>query len=301
MDENNEKLATEVEEYSLGTDIDTENTFGEENAPKKSFVLQRTILISAAIVVLFILAAIMCRLFFTNGVTDLDVLGNKASTTWHYAAENPYATSDEASQIDQFLKFEPDGTVKYMEGSFAYTGKYSYQYIEKDPKSDLLKDKAGKVYVYIENTGSDFDGKFFFEESGSAFSEKTLKLTSIYDKSLSYELDRKKSYSLVLPEREDEFEADDDLIGKWTSKNETVKDTIEFNSDGTICITTKKSSEGKNTNFTAKGIYSVKNGKLVFTVSGYGMELQNGFEKYIVSGDTLQLINGNSAITLTKE
>ena len=193
MDENNEKLATEVEEYSLGTDIDTENTFGEENAPKKSFVLQRTILISAAIVVLFILAAIMCRLFFTNGVTDLDVLGNKASTTWHYAAENPYATSDEASQIDQFLKFEPDGTVKYMEGSFAYTGKYSYQYIEKDPKSDLLKDKAGKVYVYIENTGSDFDGKFFFEESGSAFSEKTLKLTSIYEKSLSYELDRKKS------------------------------------------------------------------------------------------------------------
>ena len=91
------------------------------------------------------------------------------------------------------------------------------------------------------------------------------------------------------------------MIGKWTSKNETVKDTIEFNSDGTICITTKKSSEGKNTNFTAKGIYSVKNGKLVFTVSGYGMELQNGFEKYIVSGDTLQLINGNSAITLTKE
>ena len=67
MDENNEKLATEVEEYSLGTDIDTENTFGEENAPKKSFVLQRTILISAGIVVLVILAAIMCRLFFTNG------------------------------------------------------------------------------------------------------------------------------------------------------------------------------------------------------------------------------------------
>ena len=248
--------AAESEETEAVEEIAEAAVEEAEAAPKKSFVIQRTILISMGIVAIAILVTIICRLFLTNSPVKLDLLGNKASTTWHLGAEVKLeATSDEAQELDFYLIFEPDGKLRFIEDDcLEHIGTYSYDRI-----GDESEENKGKSYINIDNTGLSLDGKYFFEETGNAFSERTLKLTNIYNSSVNYTFDQKKTFTPAKIELDDAtFTKDEDLLGSWTYKTEAFTLTYNFNSDGTFDVTTKTSGSYEKQH----GVYNCADGEL---------------------------------------
>lgn len=252
---------------------DTNNTNeAAAKAAKRKCPIQRTIIISFGIVLLVLIAAVVCRLFFQNSVTDSSFFGKKASTCWHMTIPR-LSTDDEAADADIYLIFEPDGSLSLKDGTVEYAGSYSYEYVTDEivlPEGKPSKSDIGRIYLNISNTGvtvrniglfnNQLDGNYYFEEQGNAFSPKTLKLTSIYDSSYSITLDRKKSFTPVEIERKGEFNKDENLIGTWSSTLETYygKQTVTytFNDDGTYRVTVKN----PNNSPSQVGIYNTKDG-----------------------------------------
>lgn len=284
MDENKDFITAEQEAESvIDTGLDTEDTAEEAVQPaQKGFVLQRTILISAAIVVVALLAVLIVRLFVPgNSVTNTNILGGKASTCWHYVPMNA-ATEDEADYVDVFFIFEPDDRVRVKCDMLESIGTYSVQHVEQDDKEN-----AGKPYLMIENTGV-LDGSFFYETAGNAFSEKTMTLTSLFNPDApKLQFDQKKTYKAPEIEREGDFSGDEDLNGSWKISNEAGSTVYQFNSDGTYTMEARTAGNNGNPGSINKisGIYNCEDGVLT-TSTIYLSRIDNSL-KYKVDGDEL--------------
>ncbi len=255
--------------------------------PGKSKVLQRTIVISAAIVICAVLFAVICRLFLFNGVVNTNLFGSKAETSWHYSAPvqtGMTATADEPQTADYYFVFEPDDTLKIQIGSFEYFGNYTLRRLTDDDVTDSEDGKAnvGKAVVDIENTNS-IDGVYYYDVSGNVFTGKTMKLTNIYSEEMAFEFDDKAASPIEI-KREGEFNKDDNAVGSWTNKNEMASQTLTFNGDGTYNITTKTANSKQVEN----GLYSCDDGKV--TLSSFYLETRSQSFKYTVDGEKLTII-----------
>ena len=277
--------AAEATEEAVEEAAETvDETVGEAAEPaKKSKLLQRTIIISAAIVICAVLVAIVCRLFFFNGIVNTNLLGGAKETCWHYStpvSTGYTATTDEAQTADYYFIFEPDGTLKIEIGSFEYDGVYTTQYLTDETAPD--KDSVGKPVVSIENTNS-IDGMYFYEVSGNVFTGKTMKLTSTMSDKVVFNFDDK-AYTSPKIEREGEFSKDEKVVGSWTNKNEYASQTLKFNADGSYSISTKTSTSKQVEN----GLYNCKDGSI--TLSSYYIATQSQSFKYTVTDDQLTII-----------
>ena len=279
-----EEAAEEAQEAVEEAAETVDETVGEGAEPaKKSKLLQRTIIISAAIVICAVLVAIVCRLFFFNGIVNTNLLGGAKETCWHYStpvSTGYTATTDEAQTADYYFIFEPDGTLKIEIGSFEYDGVYSTQYLTDETAPD--KDSVGKPVVSIENTNS-IDGMYFYEVSGNVFTGKTMKLTSTSSDKVVFDFDDK-AYTSPKIEREGEFSKDEKVVGSWTNKNEYASQTLKFNADGSYSISTKTSTSKQVEN----GLYNCKDGSI--TLSSYYIATQSQSFKYTVTDDQLTII-----------
>ncbi len=270
-----------VEEAAADIFTDTE---AAAQAPKKSFVLQRTIIISVVIVVIALLAVLIVRLFVPgNSITNTNILGGKASTSWHYIPMNA-ATEDEAQEdyMDVFFIFDPDGRVRVKCDHLESIGTYSIQHVEPDDKEN-----AGKPYLMLENTGV-LDGSFFYETTGNAFTERTMTLTSMMNASApALKFDQKKTYKAPEIEREGEFTGDDALNGSWKISNEAGSTVYDFSSDGTYTMEARTAGNNGVPGSINKisGIYNCKDG--VLTTSTIYMSRIDNSLKYKVDGDEL--------------
>lgn len=271
------------EDFADDLENDDENDFPEP--PKKKRTLQFTIIISLAIVLAAVVAVIVCRLFFSNGVVNTNILGSQTATTWHYRPEvSADATVDEAQIPDYYFIFEPDGKLKIEMGSFEYLGTYTIQNLEKQDVAGIEdgESKIGQPMLSIENTGI-VDGKFLFDREGNAFTGSNLTLTSLNSDLVSLKLDSK-DYTPVKQERSGEFHKDDELIGSWSFKNEVASQNFVFNDDGTYELKTNSGGAIQN----QKGIYDCKDGKLTITVMAPDEQSQSF--KYSIKDDKLSLI-----------
>ena len=278
-----ESFSENPDDFTADLDNDDENDFPEP--PKKKKALQFTIIISLVIVLLVLCTAIVCRLFFSNGVLNTNLLGSQTETTWHYRPEAPAdSTIDEAQIPDYYFIFEPDGKVKIRMGSFEYLGTYTIQNLEKQDVAGIEdgESKIGKPMLNIGNTGL-VDGKFLFDREGNAFTGSTLTLTSLSSDLVSLKLDSK-YYEPVKQERSGEFHKDDDLIGSWSFKNEIASQNFVFREDGTYDLKTNSSGAIQS----QSGLYDCKDGKLTITVMAPDEQTQSF--KYSIKDDKLSLI-----------
>lgn len=282
--ENAAETAQETAEEATETVQETvEEAVSEAPAPAgKSKLLQRTIIISAAIVVCAVLVALVCRLFFFNGIVGTNLFGSPKETCWHYSTpvQTYAATTDEAQTADYYFIFEPDGTLKIEIGSFEYDGVYTTQYLTKD--NAPAEEYVGKPAVSIENTNS-IDGVYLYEVTGNVFSGKTMTLTSVYSNDVAFKFDDK-AYTAPDIQRDGEFGKDEKVVGSWTNKNEYASQTLRFNGDGTYSISTKTSTSKQVEN----GLYSCKDGSI--TLSSYYISTQSQTFKYTAADDKLTII-----------
>lgn len=228
-----------------------------EAPPKKSPVLQRTIIISLAIVAAAVLVTVVCRLFFFNNALNTDFFGNSKATVWHYSEANE-STADEATDFDYNLTFD-NGRLTVDVGTMQIVGSYSIKHITEEDAS-TIKDgdsKIGTSMMVIENTIR-FDGKYTYSVSGNPFSGKTMTLTNVNNENSVFELDSNAS-DMPEVERSGEFQKDEKLTGKWEYKDELGTITYEFTDDGKFTRTDKL----VDTIQTLNGIYTCKDG--VFT------------------------------------
>lgn len=281
--------AAAVEDIAaVEANTDTMNT--EDNppaAPKKKGMLNRTIIISAAIVGVVLVAALVCRLFLSGGIQGASFTQGKSATTWRYtiAAPTGGATSDEAASVDYYFRFEPNEKLKIRLGSFVYNGTYKIQHVsQKDAEeTEELKDKVGKSIVNIENTGGMIDGKFFMETTGNAFQTQTLTLTNIYSDEVKLELERAEFVPVEI-KRDGEFSKDKKAVGSWEYKNEMLSNTITLTDDGQFVV---KNNQSSGLVFSYSGIYNCKDGNI--TMSYFESSRIDADFKYTVDGDTLNL------------
>ena len=299
VSENAEEAETEKAEEAEAVPEDTEAAPAETEtavtpeafevnevpAPESKGTLQRTILISAGIVICAVLAAIVCRLFLFHGVVDTDLFGNSKETTWHYTAElqsqMTSATSDEPLVANYYFMFEPDGTLKIEIGTFDYYGNYSIRYLTDEEISSMAvsDENAKRSVLDIQNTNS-IDGIYFYDVSGNAFSEKTMTITSVSNENVKYDYDNK-AYEPAGAKREGEFKKDDAIVGSWTNKNEVASQTLTFNKDGSYSIETKTAESRQS----ERGLYSCENGKV--KLISYYISPQSQEFKYKVEKDKL--------------
>ena len=276
-----EETAEETQE-SVEEATETVEETVEEPAKKSKF-LQRTIIISAAIVICAVLVALICRLFFFNGIVGTNLFGSPKETCWHYStpvSSGYTATTDEAQTADYYFIFEPDGTLKIEIGSFEYDGVYNTQYLTEETAPD--KDSVGKSVVSIENTNS-IDGMYFYEVSGNVFTGKKMKLTSTMSNEVAFEFDDQ-AYTSPKIEREGSFEKDEKVVGSWTNKNEYASQTLKFNEDGSYSISTKTSTSKQVEN----GLYNCKDGSI--TLSSFYIATQSQTFKYTADDEKLTII-----------
>lgn len=278
-----ETVQETAEEATETVQETVEEAVSEAPAPAgKSKLLQRTIIISAAIVVCAVLVALVCRLFFFNGIVGTNLFGSPKETCWHYSTpvQTYAATTDEAQTADYYFIFEPDGTLKIEIGSFEYDGVYTTQYLTKD--NAPAEEYVGKPAVSIENTNS-IDGVYLYEVTGNVFSGKTMTLTSVYSNDVAFKFDDK-AYTAPDIQRDGEFGKDEKVVGSWTNKNEYASQTLRFNEDGTYSISTKTSTSKQVEN----GLYSCKDGSI--TLSSYYISTQSQTFKYTAADDKLTII-----------
>ena len=258
-------------------------------APKKSFVLQNTIIVSMAIVIVALLAVLVIRLFVPrNSITDTNLLGGVASTSWHYAPEN-LSSQDEAPDVDIFFFFEPDGKLSIKSDSIERTGSYSLQYITADDEEKMTeeeKQNIGSTYLLIENTGA-ADGSYLYKVSGNSADDKEMILTNLYVPERKMAFDKKKTYKTPEIEREGDFTGDDDLFGKWKMSSEQGSTTYQFNEDGTFVMEVKNLGTNGQPLGSQRltGIYNCEDGKM--TTSTIQIAQVDDTLKYKVDGDEL--------------
>ena len=103
-------------------------------------------------------------------------------------------------------------------------------------------------------------GAFQYEVSGNVFSGRTLVLTDTYY-GQNYEFE---SANLVIPELkpEDNFKADEKLVGTWTYDDGYNKLSYEFRKDGTASI-------NQMDMLFAEGVYSFTDEKIVIKYMAY--------------------------------
>ena len=238
--------------------------------PKKFSVLQRTVLISAAIVGAAILITIICRVFFFGGSFE---------SNWHFS--ETVGTQDQAQVYDYNLKFKDD-TVTVELGSLETKGQYTMTHIDSD-LAKRVKDgdsKIGEPVVIIENTFTVFDGIFSYNVSGNIFAGHTMTLTNV-----NYEDDKLKfddrTVEASVPFRNGEFSKDDKIVGTWEFKDEQGSLTYEFDADGNYTIVDKLPNNTQR----QSGIYNCKDGVLTLTYKvGKNIDVPKHYE---IKGDKL--------------
>ena len=254
----------------------------EEFAPKSNKTLQRTIAISAGIVICAVLVAIVCRLFLFHGVVDTDLFGNSKETCWHYTAQlktqQTAATSDEPMTAEYYFMFEPDGTLKIEIGTFDFYGNYAIRHLTDEDVANMAleKENIGKTVLDIENSNS-IDGVYYYDVSGNVFTGKTMTITSVSNEEFSIDFDNK-AYEPAKVEREGEFKKDEAIVGSWTNKNEIASQTLKFSEDGSYSIDTNSTDSHQ----TERGLYSCEDGKLKLTsfyTTTQSNEFKYSFEK----------------------
>lgn len=285
-----EEAASAEEETALAAAFnDDDDDEGDElcTPRAKSRVLQRTILISACVVVCAVLVAIVCRLFFYQGVVETGLFGNPKETCWHYSAEMQTmneASPDEVQTAEYYFMFEPDGTLKIEIGTFDYYGQYTLRHLADEDVKGMTNaaELVGKPVLKIENTNS-IDGIYFYEVDGNVFTGKKMTITGVSNEQFKMEFDNK-AYDPAAVKREGEFKKDEAITGSWSNKNEIATQTLSFTDDGNYTITTKQTGAKQE----ERGIYSCEKGRI--TLTSYYAAPQSQDFKYKVDGDTLTII-----------
>ena len=227
---------------------------------KKSHVLQRTIIISLAIVAAAILVTVVCRLFFFNSALDTDFFGNSKATVWHYTEANE-STADEATDYDYNLTFD-NGRLTVDVGTMQITGSYTIKHITEDDAA-VIKDgdsKIGTSMMVIENTIK-FDGRYTYDVSGNIFTGKTMTLQNLSNEKKVFEFD---SDAAEMPkiEQNGDFKKDEKLIGNWEYVDELGSINYEFTDDGYFTRTDKLVDTIQAVN----GTYTCKDGIFNYTM-----------------------------------
>lgn len=207
-------------------EADSELTQAEP--PKKKRLIMKTIVISAVIVCVTLIATLVFALFFNNGITG----------QWHlvytYNVISNDATEDEAStvDVDYIFDFKGDNTVTATVGTV--TGKGTYQYFKNDDGNmvmtlDLL-DPATQNSFY--------SGEFTAKTEGNIFTGRTLSLTVPDVSDFEYKFDKKMPDAPKL-DKPEKAETNEGLTGTWVFKNELMTYTYTFNDDNTAVFNIK--------------------------------------------------------------
>ncbi len=244
--------------------------------PKKKKMINTTIIISAVIVFIFAIT-----LFIVKGFFDTSIIGD-----WYFEDTIQYTASssdDEVTTIklNRGFEFTNDGIVKLREGTFTTIGSYSIQQSESGSNTITL-------YVPMAD-GYPIQGTFAYDVSGNIFTGRTFVISSASDSEESSQLELK-SGKIEMPtlERTEEFQPNEDLVGKWTYSDGYHTLTFEFKEDGSA-------SSNQDDTYLYDYLYSCSTDTI--TRIYYTSEQIEDELTYSISGDTLTL-NG---IPFTKE
>ena len=285
VEEKAEELDDGAADESAVDNTDTsdaaENTVGAaaEEAPKKKFPLQKTLIIALVIVALTAVAALVINVFFNKGVTG----------EWRfnpYETESNSATSDEPdNSVYYYFKFNNDGSATLSLGSTTRYGSYSLS--KNDKGENIITLSLGNI-----------SGDFTYEASGNLFTGRKLKLTyaTNTDAVLNLYSDSKKPHEF---ERKDEFKPSETLTGNWMYTDTMYGVTISFNlkDDGTVTYTEDMSYSNPSSDeqvvsiYTIDGIYDYTD--TTFTLHYYDIADQEVTITY-ESKDGAMIINGNA-------
>lgn len=234
---------SEVEE-ELGISENTDYAVDYEApvavAVKKKRLIQAPIVISIVILLAVVASFLIYKGFFNTSVVGSWTVKNTAS-------------ADEAVQDTDapksYYTFKDNGEASITIGSMSMVGTYSL--------TENQEDGTNAIEVYIPSV---MQGAFQYEVSGNVFSGRTLVLTDTYY-GQNYEFE---SANLVIPELkpEDNFKADEKLVGTWTYDDGYNKLSYEFRKDGTASI-------NQMDMLFAEGVYSFTDEKIVIKYMAY--------------------------------
>ncbi|MBR2109549.1 MAG: hypothetical protein IJ932_06385 [Ruminococcus sp.] len=283
---------TDAAEETAGTDSFSE-TISESDytvedvpaaEPKKPAVIQRTIIISACILLAALLAFGVFVLVKNITTPSLDGVWVMTKVYTKGNAKNAQKTKTSGKEA-VYYDFKSDGKFVYTSGTVKQTLMWSYV----DAKNKKTDEKTNKITVYAkggEANGNNYGVKL----EGGLFAEKKLKLevstnmgtgmtaTQIMEFK-SYDGSQAPEYKMSVDKN---FKPVDDLLGTWNDK--TTKQKITFNKDGSYVLNV-------GGNLEQSGNYKVDTKKNTVTLSyvGNGTESNTGALPYKIKDGKLTL------------
>ncbi|MCR5652956.1 MAG: hypothetical protein K6F88_04055 [Ruminococcus sp.] len=211
----------------LNFEFENEN----EQAPKKQFILQKTI-IKAACILLAVLVVFGCAVLVKNimtpsieGVWRLDKVYMKGSEK---DAQKMGTSAKEAV----YYQIKSDGDFVFSSGTITQTMKWSYA----DEKGKATDSQTQQIIMYPKGSES-YSTQLKWTCEGNALTEKKLTLETGTDtvqvnEFSSYNSSEIPEYKMPLDKK---FKAVNDLVGTWYDKSS--KQQIALNKDGSYVLT----------------------------------------------------------------
>lgn len=250
--EDNQVSFEEVEAKGVFSEVEEEIGISENTdyavdyeAPVAVAVKKKRLIHAPIIISIVILLAVVASFFIYKGFFNTSVVGS-------WTVKNT-ASADEAVQDTDapksYYTFKDNGEASITIGSMSMVGTYSL--------TENQEDGTHAIEVYIPSV---MQGAFQYEVSGNVFSGRTLVLTDTYY-GQNYEFE---SANLVIPELkpEDNFKANEKLVGTWTYDDGYNKLSYEFRKDGTATI-------NQMDMLFAEGVYSFTDEKIVIKYMAY--------------------------------
>ena len=263
---------TENNVWESEYDVEIENTATTDtkNADKKKFSLQKTVIISIAIVLVAVLGFFSYIAFFLRE-PDGGIFGRN------------FLWTNEVDGDTYYYEFKDDGNLFINHGSIEIETKYQKEKT-KDGNQLTVNYPGGSLNAEFTS------GAATYTISGSRIFGNQ-KMEGIYgdDETTAFTLEQtsERPAPLDLPE---EFNKDDALIGTWVAQNAymNLEYKFMFNEDGSMKLQTILYDY--DTTITYNGVYTIEDGVVNFTYCD--KENDTVPFEYEVDGDFLYILNG---------
>ena len=264
-----EEAIEEAEEESLSDDeaaddeaADDEAQTEEEEKKKKPFILEKSIIIAACILIATVIG--FGVFFAIRYITTPSVEGVWRQTEFMLKGDDSSKQTIKKSGGEAiYYTFKNDGVLEIKTGTV--TNKYNWSYISQDGKK--VKEMTDSITIFDENNPySSTNCKFTID--GNRLSERKLKIETSGENVFIYKFtstDEETANSFKL-DKDKSFKENKKLTGTWSNKASKMK--ITFKSDGTYHMDVTTSIQ--------EGNYKLKDSTLELTYFYSGQEGSTG-------------------------
>ncbi len=246
---------TETEETS--EEVDEFSVADEEQAPKKQFIIERTIIKAACIflaTLVVFLGVTVVKSIMTQGIEGVWI----QSKAYYKGYESQAQKYDKDAKCAIYYQFAPEGALNYCSGTISQKMKWSYS----DKNGKAVKDVTEYVIVYSDDQQQSNATPYKWSVKDNKSNQKVLKLTmtgqmtsiSEFDK---YDGSEIPEYKMPLDKN---FKVQKEFVGNWADKK--TKQYLTLNEDGSYVLNINNSIFYKG-NYTVDTKKKIMNLKLV--------------------------------------